>query len=99
MNAVRYHGWRVVAACFAVAGVAWSLGLFGASVYLQAITQARGWPVSQVALAITAFFLVAASLQRVVGWAIDRRGPRPVLAAGHGPYTHLPLPPITRSFV
>lgn len=82
MNAARYHGWRVVAACFAVAGVAWSLGLFGASVYLQAITQARGWPVSQVALAITAFFLVAASLQRVVGRAIDRRGPRPVLTAG-----------------
>ena len=82
MSTLRYHGWRVVAACFAVAGVAWSLGLFGASVYLQAITQARGWPVSQVASAITVFFLVAAALQRSVGRAIDRRGPRPVLGAG-----------------
>ncbi|WP_020695185.1 MFS transporter [Reyranella massiliensis] len=77
-----FHGWRVVAACFVIAAFAWALGLFGASVYLQAVTAAHGWPVSEVASAITLFFLVSASIQRLVGRSIDRWGPRPVLSIG-----------------
>ena len=38
-----FHGWRVVAACFVIATVAWGLGTFGASVYLQSVTAAHGW--------------------------------------------------------
>ncbi len=77
-----FYGWRVVAACFLIAAVAWSLGLFGSSVYLQAVTSAHGWPIAEVASAITVFFLVSASIQRVVGRSIDRFGPRPVLLLG-----------------
>lgn len=77
-----FYGWRVVAACFVIAAVAWSLGLFGSSVYLQAVTSAHGWPVAEVASAITVFFLVSASIQRIVGRSIDRLGPRPVLLLG-----------------
>jgi MFS family permease len=77
-----FHGWRVVAACFVVAAFGWGLGLFGASVYLQAITAAHGWAVAEVASAITLFFLVSAAVQRLVGRGIDRFGPRPVLALG-----------------
>jgi MFS family permease len=77
-----FHGWRVVAACFVIAAVAWSLGLFGSSVYLQAVTAAHGWPIAEVASAITVFFLVSASVQRIVGRAIDHHGPRPVLLVG-----------------
>ena len=77
-----FHGWRVVAACFVIAAVAWSLGLFGSSVYLQAVTSTHGWPIAEVASAITVFFLVSASVQRIVGRAIDRHGPRPVLLVG-----------------
>jgi MFS family permease len=77
-----FHGWRVVAACFVIAAVAWSLGLFGSSVYLQAVTSAHGWPIAEVASAITVFFLVSASIQRIVGRSIDRWGPRPVLLFG-----------------
>jgi MFS family permease len=77
-----FHGWRVVAACFAVAAVAWGLGLFGSSVYLQAVTAAHGWPTAGVSSAITLFFLVAAAVQRAVGRGIDRLGPRPVMLAG-----------------
>lgn len=77
-----FHGWRVVAACFVIAAFAWALGLFGASVYLQAVTAAHGWPVAEVASAITLFFLVSASIQRLVGRSIDRWGPRPVLSLG-----------------
>jgi MFS family permease len=77
-----FYGWRVVAACFLIAAVAWSLGLFGSSVYLQAVTSTHGWPIAEVASAITLFFLVSASIQRIVGRSIDRRGPRPVLLLG-----------------
>lgn len=77
-----FHGWRVVAVCFVVASFAWGLGLFGSSVYLQAVTAAHGWAVAEVASAITLFFLVSAAVQRVVGRSIDRWGPRPVLALG-----------------
>lgn len=77
-----FHGWRVVAACFVVAAFAWGLGLFGASVYLQAVTREHNWAISEVSAAVTLLFLVAASIQRVVGGAIDRHGPRPVLMAG-----------------
>jgi len=55
-----FHGWRVVAACFVIATVAWALGTFGASVYLQAVTAAHGWPIADVAFAITLFYLVSA---------------------------------------
>ena len=77
-----FHGWRVVAACFVIATVAWALGTFGASVYLQAVTAAHGWPIADVAFAVTLFYLVSALVQRAVGRGIDRWGPRPVLLLG-----------------
>ena len=77
-----FHGWRVVAACFVIAAVAWALGLFGSSVYLQAVTAAHGWPIAEVSSAITLFFLVSAAGPAPVGRSIDRRGPRPVLLRG-----------------
>ena len=67
-----FQGWRVVAACFVIAAFAWALGLFGSSVYLQAVTAAHGWPIAEVASAITLFFLVSALVQRTVGRSIDR---------------------------
>lgn len=77
-----FHGWRVVAACFVVAAVAWGLGTFGASVYLQAVTAAHGWPIADVAFGVTLFYLVSALVQRSAGRGIDRWGPRPVLLLG-----------------
>ena len=72
----------MVAACFVIAAFAWGLCLFGASVYLQAVTAHYGWAVAQVSSAITLFFVVSALVQGAVGRAIDRFGPRPVLAGG-----------------
>ena len=77
-----FHGWRVVAACFVIAAFALGLGLFGSSVYLQAVTAAHGWLIAEVASAITLFFVVSALVQRTVGRSIDRWGPRPVLLLG-----------------
>lgn len=77
-----FYGWRIVATCFVIAAFAWSLGLFGSSVYLQSLTAERGWTVAMISSAITLFFLVSAAVQRVVGRSIDRWGPKPVLSIG-----------------
>lgn len=77
-----FYGWKVVAACFCIAVLAWTLGLFGASVYLQTITAAHGWAIAAVSSAITLFYLVAALLQPLVGRAFDRYGPRAPMTLG-----------------
>jgi MFS family permease len=82
MSSKLFYGWRVVAACFVIASFAWGLGLFGSSVYLQAVTAARGWSVSQVSAAITVFLVTSAVVQRPLGRSIGLHGPRPALLAG-----------------
>jgi MFS family permease len=82
LHTTHFYGWRVVAACFVVAAFAWALGLFGSSVYLQAVTATHGWAIGEVSAAITLFFVVSASVQRTVGRRIDRHGPRLVLSLG-----------------
>src|SRR5690348_9784305 len=72
LSSMAFHGWRVVAVCFVIASFGWGLGLFGSSVYLQAVTRQHGWAVAEVASAITLFFLVSAVVQRTVGRSIDR---------------------------
>jgi cyanate permease len=39
---------------------AWGIGFYGPSVFLQSLHQTRGWPISQISLAITAHFLLSA---------------------------------------
>jgi MFS family permease len=77
-----FYGWRVVAVGFVTATVAWSLGLFGASVYLKAVTAAHGWSVSLVSGAVTGFYIVSAFAAAAVGSGIDRLGARPILIGG-----------------
>ncbi len=77
-----FYGWRVVCVCFVAATFTWGLGVFGSSVYLGELTTTRAWPVSTVSVAVTVFFLTAAVVLPLVGRAIDRLGPRPVISAG-----------------
>jgi MFS family permease len=55
-----FFGWRVVGAAFAVAFFGWGVGFYGPPVFLHAIHEARGWPVSLVSAAVTAHFLLGA---------------------------------------
>jgi MFS family permease len=77
-----FHGWYVVATCFVIASISWGLALYGSSVYLQVLSTSRGWPLSDVSAAVSAMYLVGASLQRPVARLIGERGARPVLAGG-----------------
>jgi MFS family permease len=82
MTSAIFYGWRIVAACFVIACFSWGLGLFGSSVYLQAVTAVHGWSISQVSSAITTFLLVSAAGQSALGRSIARYGPRPALLTG-----------------
>jgi MFS family permease len=77
-----FYGWWIVIACLATALIGNALGLFGAGVYLSALTRAHGWPIGLVSGAATLFYVVSAVLLIPVGGAINRFGPRPVTALG-----------------
>lgn len=55
-----FFGWRVVGAAFAIAVFAWGVGFYGPSVFLHALHEGRGWPVSLISAAITTHFLLSA---------------------------------------
>ncbi len=57
-----FFGWRVVAAAFVVAVFAWGTGFYGPSVFLHALHEGRGWPVSTISAAITCHFLLSAAI-------------------------------------
>lgn len=77
-----FLGWRVVAGCFIVLTTSSGLGFYGLAVYLNALSNERGWDVSAISLATTWFFFVGG----VVGvWAarlIANHDVRHVAAAG-----------------
>ena len=77
-----FYGWRVVQATLVVAFIAWSFALYGPSVYIQALSQTRGWPVGQVSAALTFSFLLNAISVGVVGSIIGRFGPQVIMAIG-----------------
>jgi len=56
----RFFGWSVAWSAFAIAVFAWGIGFYGPSVFLQSLHQTRGWPISQISMAITAHFLLSA---------------------------------------
>jgi MFS family permease len=54
----RFPGWQVVAGCFIVLTTSSGLGFYGLAVYLNALSNERGWEVSSISLATTWFFFV-----------------------------------------
>jgi MFS family permease len=77
-----FYGWWMVMACLVIATLGWSLGLFGASVYLHEISQARGWSIALISSAVTSCLLIGAVSSVFVGSAIAEYGPRWVIVFG-----------------
>ncbi|MGE4047701.1 MAG: MFS transporter [Acetobacteraceae bacterium] len=77
-----FYGWRVVGVCFVAALFAWGFGVFGASVYLHAITHDHGWSIALVSSAITLFYLTNSASLTIVGSVIDRFGSRAIFIFG-----------------
>jgi MFS family permease len=60
--------WHVVWTAFVVAVFGWGVGFYGPGVYLAALHQRHGWPISTISMAITAHYLVSAIL---ITWLPD----------------------------
>lgn len=56
----KFYGWRVVAGAFLLAVLGWGVGFYGPPVYLHAVREACGWPISLVSAAVTVHFLIGA---------------------------------------
>src|SRR5262249_17482 len=84
---MRYPGWRVVIACFAMTFFWFGFGFYGHSVYLAALTIRDGTDapriaVSTVSTAVTVYYLAAAAIMVFISDLIVRLGPRPFAAIG-----------------
>src|SRR5262249_41015520 len=84
---MRYAGWRVVIACFAMTFFGFGFGFYGHSVYLAALTIRDGTDapriaVSTVSTAVTVYYLAAAAIMVFISDLITRLGPRLFAAIG-----------------
>ena len=80
-SSMRYPGWRVVIACFAMTSSGFGFGFYGHSVYLAALTIRDGTDsprlaVSTVSTAVTIYYLAAATIMVFISDLIAKIGPR-----------------------
>lgn len=78
----RFPGWQVITGSFVVLTTSSGLGFYGLAVYLNSISNERGWEVSAVSLATTVFFLVGGITGVVIARLIARYDVRYVMVAG-----------------
>jgi MFS family permease len=57
---VTFYGWRVVVGASVLAVFGWGIGFYGPPIYLQAVREARSWPLALVSTAVTAHFVFGA---------------------------------------
>lgn len=81
-HARRYHGWKVVAVCFAMAMFGWGFGFYGHAIYLAELQRLHGWPASLIAGASTLYYLCGAVLVAFTAESIQRWGPRSFVLGG-----------------
>jgi MFS family permease len=86
-SSMRYPGWRVVIACFAMTFFGFGFGFYGHSVYLAALTMRNGSDapriaVSTVSAAVTVYYLTAAAIMVLISDLVARLGPRLFAAIG-----------------
>ncbi len=70
----RYHGWRVVFACFVMAVLIWGFGFYGHGFYLAELERLHGWSAALISSASTAYYLFSALLVVFINDAFRRMG-------------------------
>ena len=80
----RYFGWRVTAALFAIAVIAWGFGFYGHAVYLAELHRLHGWPTWLISSASTLYYITSATLVIFVNDVIRRLGARRCILLGAG---------------
>ncbi len=82
MTSEKFPGWRVVTGCFICLTTGSGLGFYGLAVYLNALSNERGWDVSFISLATTWFFFVSGIAGVWAARLIVRHDIRWVVAVG-----------------
>ena len=80
-SSIRYPGWRVAFACFAMTMFGFGFGFYGHSVYLAELTARHGgdgprFATSTVSAAVTAYYLLSAFIMVFTSDLMARLGPR-----------------------
>ena len=57
-----FLGWKVVATAFTVALFSWGFAFYGSGVFLHALHEDRGWPISVISAAITTQYVLSAGI-------------------------------------
>lgn len=78
----KFPGWRVVTGCFICLTTGSGLGFYGLAVYLNALSNERGWEVSSISLATTWFFFVSGFVGVWAARLIVRYDIRRIVTAG-----------------
>ena len=81
-ESVPFFGWRVVWAAFVLAIFGWGVGFYGPPVFLHAVIERTGWPLTLVSSAVTLHFLFGAAVVANLPGLYRRLGVPAVTNAG-----------------
>lgn len=79
-----FFGWKIVVLAFVIAFFAFGTGFYSLGVYLVTLNARLGWSIASISFAITAYYVLGASLTAFVGDALERFGPRKVVGVAVG---------------
>lgn len=77
-----FYGWWIVAACFILLFCFGGAGFYSFSIFIKPFEEYFGWSRSQVAIAMSIFFLVNGAAQPMLGRFCQSIGPKKVLFIG-----------------
>jgi len=77
-----FYGWWIVFACFLIAFYTGGVVFFGFTAFFEPIVEEFGWSYTQVSIAFSIRGLEMGMLAPIVGFLVDRLGPRKLTFAG-----------------
>jgi MFS family permease len=69
-----FYGWRVVNGASVLAAFGWGVGFYGPPVFLSAVRETTGWPLTVISAAVTVHFLAGALTGANLPWLYRRLG-------------------------
>jgi MFS family permease len=77
-----FYGWWIILACFLIASYTGGVVYYGFTAFFEPIVEEFGWSYTQVSIAFSIRGLEMGMLAPIVGFLVDRLGPRKLTFAG-----------------